>query len=309
MPYFRHSEVNFYFEECGTGVPLIFSHGVGGNLAQVRRELGELPGVRLIFYDNRAHGRTAGTADGARPSFSLMAADMAALFDHLEIPAAVVGGVSMGAGIALTFGVQYKSRTRALILSRPAWLSKPNPSNLAVIESIAEMIEGYGRERGLQLFENSEIYMSLESSFPYTARSLKETFSVPGIERNVSGFRAIMASTPFDSFDDLKKIDVPALVIGNRDDPIHPFEHAEHLAASIPFACLREIPPKSNGLEEHQRRFRSCVAEFMGGLLSVSHREVVHADDPKSVILVSGSGVVPALPRSVMGGRLAHVRA
>ena len=104
MAYFRHSEVDFHFEEYGRGTPLIFSHGLGGNLAQVQEELGELPGVRLILYDNRGHGRSSATAGTARPSFSRMAADMAALLDELDIPAAVVGGVSMGAGIALKFG-------------------------------------------------------------------------------------------------------------------------------------------------------------------------------------------------------------
>jgi pimeloyl-ACP methyl ester carboxylesterase len=131
-----------------------------------------------------------------------MAADMAALLEGLDIPAAVIGGVSMGAGIALKFGTQYKSRTRALILSRPAWLNEPNPPNLAVIASIADLIERHGRERALPLFENSEVYTSLNESFPHTAGSLKETFSAPGIEASVSGFRSILASAPFDSFED-----------------------------------------------------------------------------------------------------------
>jgi len=263
MACFRHSEVDFHFEEYGSGTPLIFSHGLGGNLAQVQEELGELPSVRLILYDNRGHGRSSATAGTARPSFSRMAADMAALLDELDIPAAVVGGVSMGAGIALKFGTQYKSRTSALILSRPAWLNEPSPPNLSVIGRIAEMIERYGRERGLHLFEKSEVYTSLKESFPQTARSLQETFSAPGIEASVSGFRSILASAPFDSFEDLKEIEVPTLVLGNHDDPIHPFDYAERLAASIPSAQLREIPSKAKGLEEHQRQLRRCVAEFL----------------------------------------------
>jgi pimeloyl-ACP methyl ester carboxylesterase len=267
MAYFRHSEVDFHFEEYGRGTPFIFSHGLGGNLAQVREELGELPGVRLILYDNRGHGRTSATAGNSRPSFSQMAADMAALLDGLDIPGAVVGGVSMGAGIALKFGTQYKSRTRALILSRPAWLNEPNPPNLAVIASIADMIERHGRERALQLFEKSEVYTSLKESFPQTARSLQETFSAPGIEASVSGFRAILASAPFESFEDLKQIEVPTLILGNHDDPIHPFEYAERLAASISPARLREMPSKAKGLEEHQRELRCCVAEFLSTVI------------------------------------------
>jgi pimeloyl-ACP methyl ester carboxylesterase len=196
-----------------------------------------------------------------------MAADMAALLDGLDIPAAVVGGVSMGAGIALKFSTHYESRTKALILSRPAWLNEPNPPNLSVIASIADLIEKHGRERAWQLFEKSEVYSSLQESFPQTARSLKETFSAPGIEGSVSGFRSILASAPFDSFEDLIGIDVPVLVLGNHNDPIHPFEYAEGLAASIPPARLREIPSKAMGLEEHQRELQCCVAEFLNTVI------------------------------------------
>src|SRR5260370_41009414 len=108
MACFRHSEVDFHFEEYGSGTPLIFSHGLGGNLAQVREELGELPGVRLILYDNRGHGRSSATAGTARPSFSRMAADRAPLLDELDIPAPAVGGVSMRRGSAFEFCTRYK---------------------------------------------------------------------------------------------------------------------------------------------------------------------------------------------------------
>src|SRR5437899_8088749 len=114
-----------------------------------------------------------------------MAADSAALLDELDSPAAVVGGVSMGAGIALKFGTQYKSRTSALILSRPAWLNEPSPPNRSVICRIAEMIERYRRERGLHLFDKSEVYTSLKESFLQTARSLQEPFSCRVIDASV----------------------------------------------------------------------------------------------------------------------------
>jgi len=129
------------------------------------------------------------------------------------------------------------------------------------------MIEKHGRERAWQLFEKSEVYTSLQESFPQTARSLQETFSAPGIEGSVSSFRSILASTPFDSFEDLRQIDVPTLVLGNHNDPIHPFEYAERLAASIPPARLREIPSKAKDLEGHQRELRGCVAEFLNTVI------------------------------------------
>ena len=69
--------------------------------------MGDLPGVRVILYDNRGHGRTSGIGDASRLTFPLMAEDMAALLDHLAVPAAAVGGVSMGAGISMAFCLKY----------------------------------------------------------------------------------------------------------------------------------------------------------------------------------------------------------
>jgi pimeloyl-ACP methyl ester carboxylesterase len=64
--------------------------------AQVRWLIGELPNVRLILYDNRGHGRTAVIGNPKMLNFLEMADNMAALLNGLCIPAAVVGGVSMG---------------------------------------------------------------------------------------------------------------------------------------------------------------------------------------------------------------------
>jgi pimeloyl-ACP methyl ester carboxylesterase len=263
MAYFRRNNVEFYFEENGNGSPFIFSHGLGGNLAQVRELIGDLPNVRLILYDNRGHGRTSAVGDPRELNFSEMADDMAALLDRLGIPVAVVGGVSMGAGIALAFSRRHRGRACALVLSRPAWLNFPNPPNLSIFPTIADMVEKHGRERALQLFENSDLYQSWKHTFPETARSLTGLFSDRSIDAIVFSFRSIPASAPFDSFEELRRIDVPTLVLGNHNDPIHPFEYAERLADSIPSAQLREFPSKSDSLEEHQSKFRCFVAEFL----------------------------------------------
>src|SRR5207245_8784188 len=173
---------------------------------------------------------------------------------ELGLGAAVIGGVSMGAAIALNFCRHYKARAKALILSRPGWLNSPNPPNLSIISSIADSVERHGRERGLQLFENSEMYSSVKAASPATARSLVETFSTPGIEARIPAIRSILASAPFHSIEDLQEIRVPTLVLGSQGDPVHPFEYAERLAISIPSAQLCKIPSKSENLQQHREK-------------------------------------------------------
>jgi pimeloyl-ACP methyl ester carboxylesterase len=266
MAYFRHSNIDFYFEEYGSGSALILSHGLGRDLVQMRELVSEPENLRVVLYDNRAHGRTSSAGDPQRLTFSEMADDVAALMDNRDIPAAVVGGISMGAGIALAFGRRHRSRTRALVLGRPAWLNTPHPPNLSILSTIADLIEKHGCMRGLSLFQGSDAYGSLKECFPYTAESLIRLFSTQRPEAMVLALRFIPRSTPFESYDQLRDLKIPSLVLANRNDPMHPFEYAQRWAASIPFAKLCELPSKSESLEQHRRKFRLVVSEFVSSV-------------------------------------------
>lgn len=267
MPYFHRDNIDIYFEEYGSGSPFILSHGLGGNLAQIRDLIGKLPDIQLILYDNRGHGRTSAVGDPRKLNFSEMADDMAALLDRLGIPAAFIGGVSMGAGIALAFSQRHSHRTRGLILSRPAWLNVPNPPNLTILGTIADLVEKHGCTSALQLFRDSETYRSLKECFPETARSLVALFSSQSAERIVLPLRFIPAAVPFESFDQLQGMLAPTLVIGNHTDPVHPFEYAERLTSAMPSAALREIPSKSDSAEAHTHGFQRWIREFLGSVM------------------------------------------
>lgn len=290
MGLFRHDNIEFYFEEYGEGSPFVFSHGLGGNLAQMRELIGDLPDVRLILYDNRGHGRTSQTGDPARLNFSVMADDMAALLDWLAIPTAIVGGVSMGAGIVLAFCMQHAGRARALVLSRPAWLNVPNPPNLSVLFEIANLVEELGRGRAWQSFERSDSYKFFEKTFPETAKSLRALFLDRSEEAIATTLRYLPASAPFQSFEELKEIRVPTLILVNHNDPLHPFEYGERIAAAIPGAQLRRFPSKSENLQEHYCAFRRLVAEFQDSLTKQSLLEEEMSRTDEDSPSLSGAG-------------------
>ena len=56
---------------------------------------------------------------------------------------------------------------------------------------------------------------------------------------------------------------VPTLVLGNREDPIHPYAYAEELAGAIPGAELREIAPKSAGPDRHVADVQRALEAFL----------------------------------------------
>ena len=265
MPAFRRGDLEFYFKEQGNGIPLIFSHGLAGNVDQAQELVGTVPGFRLILYDNRGHGKTRDPGNIANLNFQTMADDLLALLDHLGIEQAVIGGVSMGAAIALAFCLAHPHRTLAAILTRPAWLDQPEPPNLAMFPAIAAMIQDAGIEKARQLFAQSRIYAEWKESYPPATTMIDGFFAGRTPEAIVATYQAIPRSVPYRSAVELASIAVPVLVLANRRDPVHPFEYAETLASSIPNARLREFPSKAEGLELHTAAFRNELSEFLKG--------------------------------------------
>jgi pimeloyl-ACP methyl ester carboxylesterase len=193
-----------------------------------------------------------------------MADDMAALLDYLRLPRAFVGGVSMGAGISLTFGLRYPQRVRALILNRPAWLDTPNPPNLSILTVIARLIEKYGLERARSEFEQTEPYQDLEKNYPGSAQSLTDLFVNQNCDALVASLTEIPTSAPVESLAKLATLGIPSLVLGNRSDPLHPFELARTLANAIPGSRFHELPSKSEDMNGHYQQFRQIVTDFLG---------------------------------------------
>ncbi len=262
MPYFHSSDAEVYYEVLGTGQPLVFSHGLGGSLEKVKEFVEDLPGIQAIVYDNRSHGQTRIRA-GCALNFGSMAADMAALLDHLSLGSVFVGGVSMGAGIALAFALQNGPRARALILSRPAWLDKPHPENLECTAVLADLIDQHGIEGAGGAFRQTDCFRRVQSLSPAAAESLCGGLDGADPQALTAAYRAVPASAPVSSMDRLSELRVPALVIGTQGDPIHPFFIAEEWARRIPASRLAELPSRYEDPAGHVQQFRRAVGEFL----------------------------------------------
>jgi pimeloyl-ACP methyl ester carboxylesterase len=269
MPLAAINGASLYYEESGSGTPFLFSHGLGGDLTQVAGLVTGLPGMRVILFDNRSHGRSLTTRHPGNLHFDSLAEDAAALLSHLGIRRAVVGGVSMGAGVCLALAARNPEIPLALILSRPAWLDRPMPKNLAVFPLIADLVDQLGWKAALSAFEETKQYQHYLRETPATAESLRGLFGGRTETAIVSSFREIPASAPVGSLAKLREIRAPALVLGNRNDPIHPFEMAEALAAALPQARFEQIVSKSEDSIEHQRQFREAVQRFLSSLAGV----------------------------------------
>lgn len=266
MPSFAHEGIQFYYRDEGTGRPFIFQHGLGGDSSQPFGLFKPPAGIRLIAFDARTHGQTQPTGDPLKLGFETFAGDLQALLDHLAIAQAVIGGISMGAGIALKFALRHPGRLLGLVLSRPAWLDAPCPWNVQMFGLITSLIRKHGRFQGKERFLQTEDYLEAKQKWPDVANSMAGHFDNPQVEDTAFKFDRIINDTPNRDRGEWGTIRVPTLVLANRQDPVHPYGFGETLAAAIPHAKLREITSKSVSVERHTAEVQQYLEEFLTSL-------------------------------------------
>ena len=262
MTMFVREGVRLAYRDTGNGMPVVFQHGLGGDAAQVDDIFPDVPSVRRVTLECRGQGQSSfGPAD--RLSIATFAEDVDALSERLEFGAAIVGGISMGAAIALRLAVHRAERVRALVLARPAWVTSPAPANMRPYALVGELLGRYAREEAMRRFEASEVAAELRQAAPDNLASLEGFFS--RAEPNAFGelLRAIATDGPGVSEDQVRGINVPTLVIGHGSDLAHPLGYAERLARLIPGATLKVITPKAVDRNAYRQEFRACLADFL----------------------------------------------
>jgi pimeloyl-ACP methyl ester carboxylesterase len=268
MPYFTHDGLQFHFLDTGQsgGVPFVFQHGLGGDANQPLRVYQPTPGVRLLTLDCRAHGQTTPLGDESKLSLHTFAADLRAWCDYLRLECIVMGGISMGAAVALRFALDHPERVVGLLLSRPAWLDQPAPPNLAIYSLVARLIRERGAQEGLAIFLHTAEYQAILHESPDAASSLVGQFTHPRAEETVARLERIPNDAPLRDLRELQSLHVPTLVLANRQDPIHPYDYGVALAQAIPGAQFRALTPKSINAARHAADVQRHVDAFLSGL-------------------------------------------
>lgn len=265
MPYFHHDQINFYYQDTDEGLPFVFQHGLGADVTQPFGLFRPPPDIRLLAFDARGHGKTHPLGDPAKLRFDEFAEDLRALMDHLHIERVVVGGISMGAAIALNFTLRFPERVMGLVLSRPAWLDAPHPWNVKMFTLVSSLIRQHGAKKGQELFKQSEEYREVLRRWPDAANSLALQFENPRADETALKLERIIQDTPCHDRREWERINVPTLVLANRLDPMHPYEFGEELARRIPRAELREITSKSVSLKQHGVDVQRALEDFLHG--------------------------------------------
>lgn len=241
MPRVRANGIEIYFEEHGSGEPLLLIMGWGGNAATWQPQL---PGLaehhRLIVFDNRGAGRSS--APDEPYTIRQMAGDALALLDELDVQQAHVFGISMGGMMAQELTLEHPERVTSLVLgcTSPGGDKAAGAAQLhADISTFRETVGDDGPD--LEWFAEFLRRLWTNEALAKSAPRLQDfVFSIIRFPPAPHGMRRqAEAIARHDAFDRLHEISVPTLVTtGDEDTLIHP-ENSELLAQLIPEAELR----------------------------------------------------------------------
>ena len=226
------------YDAVGTGPPLVLLHGASST---GREDFGaQLPRLRQAFTcylpDARGHART--TYDAANGlALDDLVADLAAFVDGLELASFDLIGFSMGAAAALAYAVESPARLRSLVLVGAATEREPRTS---VIRHLADVAR-------------------IERQDPAWAAALArrhDPFQGEGAWRRLMpAIVAFVAGQVPPTPAELRRVEVPTLVVVGDRDPVVPVPQAVALARQLPDArlfvvpgCGHEVPAKRPGL-------------------------------------------------------------
>jgi pimeloyl-ACP methyl ester carboxylesterase len=285
MASFYSDGLQFNYATRGLGAnTFFFQHGIGGTLAQPFRFLlrsdGEEsnvdkePGVRerkfrMAAFDCRAHGATP-LGDPEKLRIDIFADDLVVFMDHLQITTAVLGGISMGAAVALSAALRYPERCIALVLSRPAWLNGSMSSQaIAAYAEAARLLKDEPSPEGaLQKLEKSDIYRAINEQCADAGKSLLGQVRCVVLDPNrreaaVARLQYLPTGQSGLDLQSAAAVEVPTLIMATPNDPIHPLSFAHALAGAIPHASFVKLEPKQLNDGPHIEEVNSLIVQFL----------------------------------------------
>ena len=243
-----------YYKDWGTGQPVVFSHGWPLNADAWDAQMLFLVqhGYRVIAHDRRGHGRSDQPAKGN--DMNTYADDLAAVLDTLDIKGATLVGHSTGGGeVAHYIGRHGTKRVAKAVLigAVPPIMAKtaayPNGLPIEVFDGIRKNTA----ENRSQFFKDLAVpFFGFNGPSAKVSQGTIDAFWAQGMTGGVLGqYLCIKEFSEVDYTEDLKKIDVPTLILHGDDDQIVPIDNSGKLSAKlVKNATLKIYPGASHGM-------------------------------------------------------------
>lgn len=259
-----------YYKDWGRGKPVVFSHGWPLTADAFEDQMFFLAarGYRCIAHDRRGHGRSDQPWNGN--DLDTYADDLAALLDAIDLKAVTLVGHSTGGGEVARYvgrhGTQRVAKTVLVGSITPLMLkTAANPGGTP--------IEAFDKIRAGVLADRSQFFQDLSLPFygfnrpnAKVSQGLRDAFWLQGMQAGFPAcYHCIKAFSETDLTDDLKRIDVPTLILHGDDDQIVPIGASALLTVKIvKGAKLKTYPGAPHGLcSTHKDQINTDLLAFL----------------------------------------------
>ena len=266
MPTVRSNDIEIYYEEHGSGEPLVLIMGWGCNAATWKPQL---PGLaerfRVITFDNRGVGRTSAPKDAY--SIAEMAEDTRGLLDALDIARTHVFGISMGGMIAQELALIYPERVDALALGCTSPGSKRAAGYRDLFKNISTFNDTVGSDGpSLEWFQDFLKLLWTDSAITHSDTHLQDfvlsLIRFPATSHGMHNQSYAIAA--HDAYDRLPQIQHQTLVMTGDKDGLIDCENSLILAGQIPNANLKIFPGLKHAFHlEAAARVNTVLIDFI----------------------------------------------
>jgi non-heme chloroperoxidase len=261
-----------YYKDWGTGQPVVFSHGWPLNADAWEDQMVFLAfnGYRTIAHDRRGHGRSS--QPWAGNEMDTYADDLAELFEALDLKDAVLVGHSTGGGeVARYIGRHGTARVaKAVLVSAvpPIMLkTDANPGGLP-IEAFDAIRNGVAADRSQFFKDLTTPFYGADRPGAKVSQGVRDAFWLQGMQGGLKNeLDCIKAFSETDFTEDLKKFDVPTLILHGDDDQIVPIDAAARRSVTlVRGATLKVYPGGGHGLAvTHKDELNADLLAFLRG--------------------------------------------
>ena len=264
------ADINLYYVDWGSGQPVVFSHGWPLSADAFEDQMFFLAsrGYRCIAHDRRGHGRSSQPWNGN--DMDTYADDLAALVETLDLRDAIHVGHSTGGGEVARFIGRHGTKRVAkavLIGAVPPLMLKTaaNPSGLP-IEAFDQIRAGVMADRSQFFKELTMPFYGFNRPDAKVSEGIRESFWLQAMMAGMpAAYFCIKAFSETDLTEDLKKFDVPTLIMHGDDDQIVPIAASALLASKIvKGSTLRVYPGLPHGMcSTHKDQINTDLLAFI----------------------------------------------